>query len=353
LYPRSDPRRDPGFTLFYVGINLGAALGALVAGWLGETYGWSYGFGAASLGMLVGLGLFTWGSPLLRGAGEPPDPVRLRAKTVLGFRRETLIYAATILAVPVVWQLIQSPEITGSAVMACGAITILWIIVSAFRMLQRQERERVFAMLFLMLVSVLFWALCEQAGSSLNLLTDERVDRHVLGVEVPASMFQSLAAIYVVLLGPFFAGLWTLLARRGCEPSTPAKFAVALFLVGLGFLILTWGATQGVRIPVAFIFLIYLLHTAGELCLSPVGLSAITRLSVTSMVGLMMGTWFLSISLGSYAASLIARATMPTRADPDAILKVYALAGWSAIGASMICLLLAPRVRRWMHVEAS
>jgi len=204
----------------------------------------------------------------------------------------------------------------------------------------------------------LFWALFEQAGSSLNLFTDRHVDRSILGIDVPASVFQSVNSAFIILLAPLFAGLWVMLGRRGLEPSTPAKFGLALIQVGLGFLALVWGAQwAGIDnpTPVIFIFLIYLLHTTGELCLSPVGLSAMSKLSLPRMISLMMGVWFLATAAGDFIAGLIAAnigALSEGSTDPMRVtLSVYGSVGWFGIGVGVAVLLVAPLVRRLMHLD--
>jgi POT family proton-dependent oligopeptide transporter len=207
--------------------------------------------------------------------------------------------------------------------------------------------------MFLILGSILFWALFEQAGSSLNLFTDRSVDRDILGWEVPASMFQSINSIYIVTLAPLFAILWLALAKRGLEPGAPAKFGLAMLQLGLGFLVLVWGSQGGGLTPVIFIFLIYLLHTTGELCLSPVGLSAMNRLAPAHMASLIMGAWFFASATGNFSAGLIASAAggHDGAATAESILTVYSNVGWMAIGAGVLVLLVSPQIRRLMHLD--
>ncbi|HEY4554854.1 MAG TPA: peptide MFS transporter, partial [Lysobacter sp.] len=212
LYSRTDVRRDPAYTIFYMGINLGAALGAIVAGWLGQTYGWAYGFGAAGIGMLLGLLVFVWGKPLLMGRGESKNPERLNAK-VMGIRFEWLLYLLSFAGVGLVWVMIQYQSLVGGLLMGAGAILIAYVLYTAVFKLPREDRNRIFAAMYLIVGSILFWALFEQAGSSLNLYTDRDVDRTMLGINVPASVFQSINAIYIVLLAPVFAMVWTWLGR--------------------------------------------------------------------------------------------------------------------------------------------
>src|SRR5690606_1006706 len=199
-------------------------------------------------------------------------------------------------------------DLVGWVLAIFGLALVAYVLFIAVVRLAPEERDRIFAAMFLIFVSIIFWALFEQAGSSLNLFTDRHVDRSIFGWEPTAAMFQSLNAMYIVALAPLFAGLWLWLGRRGWEPSTPMKFGLGVIQVGLGFLVLVWGAQMvglGVATPVILIFLIYLLHTTGELCLSPVGLSAMNRLSPGHMASLIMGTWFFASATGHFAAGLI------------------------------------------------
>ena len=354
LYEKTDERRDSAFTLFYVGINLGAFLGAWLSGYLGETYGWNYGFGLAGIGMLAGLVVFVWGKPLLQGAGEPPVPALL-AKKQMGFvSTEWLIYLLSLAGVGVIWFLISGGESTVMWVLYIAmTLTYLYIIAKSVLTLQPHARNRILAALFLISVQVLFWALFEQAGSSLNLYTDREVDRTLFGSEVPASVFQSLNAMYIIFLGPIFAGLWIWLSKRGMEPSAPAKFGLGVIQLGLGFLVLVWGAkASGTNLtPVIFIFFIYLLHTTGELCLSPVGLSAMTRLSVPKMVGLIMGAWFLASGAGNFAAAQIAKLTASGDGGEGQVLEVYSNVGWLAVAVGIGLIVLSPLIKRMMHLD--
>ena len=351
LYPRTDARRDPAYTIFYMGINLGAAIGAVLCGYLGETWGWTWGFGAAGVGMLFGLAVFLWGKPLLLGKGEPPDAGRL-GQRVAGLTLEWRLYLAGIAAVGVVWWLVQNQDLVGKLLGFAGFIIVAYVLHTAVFRLPREDRHRIFAALFLIVGSILFWALFEQAGSSLNLYTDRYVDR----AGVPASVFQSINAVYIVLLGPVFAGLWLWLARRGLEPSAPAKFGLAMLQLGAGFLVLVAGATNGVATPVVFIFLIYLLHTTGELCLSPVGLSAMNRLAPAHLASLIMGTWFFASATGNFAAGLIAAAAGAVEGgagtgSQQTVLDVYRTVGWVAVGAGVTVLAISPFIRRLMHLD--
>ncbi len=351
LYKRTDTRRDSAFTIFYVGINLGAFLGALIAGYLGETYGWAYGFGAAGVGMLLGLVVFVWGKPALRGAGEPSDPAKLARPLAGPLSREHLIWLGAIALTLIVWFLVRSQGTVNILLLISMTITYLYIVWRAVANLNPHQRNRIIVALVLISTNVLFWGLFEQAGSSLNLFTDEHVDRNLLGWEVPASMFQSINAFYIMTLGPVFALLWVWLGKKGLEPSAPMKFALALMQLGAGFLVLVLGSNAGSMTPVIFIFLIYLLHTTGELCMSPVGLSAMTRLSVTSMVGLMMGAWFLASGAGNAVAAMIAQATASGGEGVGQVLSVYTKVGWFAIGIGVLFAIASPFLTKLMHLD--
>jgi POT family proton-dependent oligopeptide transporter len=301
--------------------------------------------------MLFGLAVFLWGKPLLMGKGEPPDPAAL-ARPVAGIRLEWLLYGAGVAAVGVVWWLVQHQEVVGRLLGVSGVALVAYVLYTSVFRLPAVDRDRIFAALFLIIGSILFWALFEQAGSSLNLYTDRFVDR----AGVPASVFQSINAIYIVLLGPVFAGLWLWLAERGREPSAPAKFGLAMLQLGAGFLVLVAGAAGGGLTPVVFIFLIYLLHTTGELCLSPVGLSAMNRLAPAHLASLIMGTWFFASATGNFAAGLIAAAAGASEAgsgtaSQQTVLDVYTTVGWVAIGAGVAVLAISPLVRKLMHLD--
>ncbi len=353
LYPRDDARRDPAYSIFYMGINVGGAIGPIICGVLGERYGWGWGFGAAGVGMLLGLVNFVLFRPALGGAGEPPSPALLRARGPVGLSHEWTIYAGALLGVAVAWVLIQNQRSVGWLLLVFALLTFLFVLWRAIRTLTRVERDRIFGALFLIALNPLFWGLFEQAGSSLNVFTDQRVDRSIFGLTVPASVFQSINSVFIIVFAPLFAWLWTVLGRRRLEPSAPAKFGIGLVLVGGGFLVLVAGADaagSGLT-PAIFIFLVYLFHTFGELCFSPVGLSAMTRLSVASMVGLMMGTWYLAMAGGEYIAGLIAEATGGADVPADRILHVYSHIGWFAVAGGIGVVLVSPIVKRLMHLD--
>ena len=343
LYKLTDVRRDGAYTIFYMGINLGAAVGTILVGYLGQTIGWGFGFGLAGIGMLVGLVVFVLGRKALNGAGEAP--------IALAKGKEMLLYGIGIAAVAVIWALVQYQDVVGTLLAISGVALLGYVLYESFK-LPKEPRERMFAILFLIALNPLFWGLFEQAGGSMNLFTDRFVDRS----GVPASIFQSINPIYIILLAPIFATLWIRLGRRGREPSAPAKFGLALAQMGLANLVLVWGAqAYGIEAmtPVIFIFLYYLLATTGELCLSPVGLSAMNRLAPSFLASLIMGAWFYMTAVGNFVAGKIGEATGGHDGEMSkaALLDIYELFGWISIGAAVAVLLLSPIVKRWMHLD--
>ena len=365
LYGPHDARRDGGFTWFYVGINLGATLAGFIVGYLGQTFGWAYGFGLAGVGMLVGLVTFIRGQRLFEGAGLPSNPAGLHEVVVAGLSREHWIYVGGLAAVIGAWQLVQWHELIGDLLTAAAVVTVGGIVIFAVMRLGPVDRDRILVVLFLTAVSVVFWAFFEQAGSSMNLFTDRNVDRHALGFDWRASQFQSLNPAFILLLGPLFSMLWVALAKRGWEPSTPAKFGLGIVQVGLGFAALVAGAQHADAnglVAAYWVAAAYLLHTTGELCLSPVGLSMVTRLSVPRVVGLMMGVWFLASAFSHYVGGLIAAGAAVSDVPGVAVaatesLRVYAdmfgNVAWVGVGVGAVVLMLSPLLKRFMHEGAA
>jgi len=356
LYEQDDPRRDSGFTIFYMGINLGAFSAALLCGYLGQAVGWWAGFGAAGVGMVFGLFVFLKWQSLLLGKAEHSNPALLKERVFAGLNREILIYMGAVGAVLIFWQLVQHQALVGQLLGGFGAIVLVVILSYSFLKCNAEERDRMFVVSFLIFMSVIFWALFEQAGSSLNLLADRSVDRDVMGMTVQASQLQSLNALFIFILAPFFALLWVYLARKGWEPNTPMKFSLAIAQVGLGFLVLVYGAglADGGKIALIWIVMIYLLHTTGELCLSPVGLSMVTKLSVAKMVGFMMGVWFLASATANYIAGMIAKLTSAVGGESGAealsrTMDVYTNVGLLALGIALLLAVLSPLLKKGMH----
>ena len=359
LYEEGDPRRDSGFTIFYMGINIGAFTATLLCGYLGEEIGWAYGFGAAGIGMLLGLIIFLWGQKYLEGLAEPPSNKYMTK--INGISYENWAYISGVVMVLITWFLVQNSQLVGQLLGGFGVIFIgAWLFYALLKCAP-EERDRLIVVGILILFSLIFWALFEQAGSSLNILTDRGVDRVIFGWEVPASMFQSLNAGFIFTIAPLFAFLWIALAKRNIEPSTPVKFSIGIFFVGLGFLALVYGmeSSDGLQTGIIWIVLIYLLHTLGELCLSPVGLSSVTKLSPQRIVGFMMGMWFFASAAGNFVAGEIAKATATdvsgTSADvydlvqKQSFIDVYTNVGLMAIGVAFVLLILSPLLNSRSH----
>jgi POT family proton-dependent oligopeptide transporter len=293
--------------------------------------------------MLAGLAVFVLGKKALLGSGEAPAP--------LTRQKEMTLYGVGLAAVAVIWALVQYQDVIQNLLIVSGLALLGYVVYEAFK-LDKHPRERIFAILFLIALNPLFWGLFEQAGGSFNLYTDRFVD---IG-GVPASLFQSINPIYIILFAPFFAGLWVWLGKRGLEPSAPAKFGLALAQVGLGFLVFVWGANSvgpGVLTPVFFVFLLYLLHTTGELCLSPVGLSAMNRLAPKFMASLIMGAWFYMTAVGNFVAGKIGEATGGESGEmtQEATLAIYSKIGWITMGVAVVVLAVSPFIRKLMHLD--
>ncbi len=433
LYAENDPRRDSGFSLFYAGINLGALFSSLVCGYLGETYGWKYGFGAAGIGMVLGLGLFLWGQKYLHGHAEPPAPASLRQR-VLGLPREWLIYGLAIAGVlPVAWLMWAAAngafslggEITLATmlmlvVLGCVLAWFTWFVLKRCTPVQRQQMLALMALIFMALV---FFTLYEQTYGSWVTFTDRLLTKDIVpslvqregtpwpwsiislllaplsfvvasrmsdrnpGSAAPRLMFIGVAlamlvllvrdslvlqqtagsltylgAMFLVLLAPLFATLWGALGKRGMDPSKPFKSALGLMFAGLSFIPLAWAAQQvgatGQMASVWWLVLAYLILEIGEMCLSPVGLSAVTQLSMPRVVSLMMGTWFLATAFSEMLAAQfgkLAAIDVPTGETMDRAMAagkyadLFWLMTWIGLGCAVVAFALVPLLKRMMH----
>jgi proton-dependent oligopeptide transporter, POT family len=358
LYAQNDPRRDAGFTIFYMGINLGALFAPLACGFVGQAYGWHFGFGLAGIGMLIGLSVFWLGRHRFAELGLPPSPQALQKSLPVVLNVRNGIYSGLVLSVPILGALILHTRLTGWILIAVGTAALAWVLYLAFSS-EPTERSRLLVILILAGFSVTFWSFFEQGGSSINLFTDRNIDRHLFGWNIPASLFQAVNPMFIMLMAPAFSVLWPNLARRGIEPSTPGKFALGIMLLAAGFAILGLGASlagdQG-RTSLLWLLFGYVLITSGELCLSPVGLSMITRLAPAQLVGAMMGIWFLSTAFAQYIAGLIAKLTsapetgIATRSLPP--LETIGLYGdvftnIAVVAAAVGCALLL--ISPWLH----
>lgn len=360
LYGYGDARRDSGFTLFYMGINLGSFLAAFSCGILGISYGWKYGFGLAGIGMVAGLITFLSFQSWLDGKAEAPNPEKLKEKVFGPINVEWACYLSSLLIIAVSIALVMNPEPASLLMAGIGVLMFIYLITYSVTKLKGDERTRMWAAVYFALAQIPFWSLFEQAGSSLNLFTDRLVDRNLFGWSVPSPVFQSLNAGFIFLFAPIIAWMWVALSKRKMEPSTPVKFAIGVFGVGLGFLALVAGmkTTGGSALtPVLFIFLIYWIHTMAELMLSPVGLSAMTKLAPPRAVGLIMGTWFLYTGLSNSLAGVIASSTgaetiggqiVDAAAAKASYASVYTNVAYVAMGVAVVMLLISPLIKKWM-----
>ena len=361
LYGFGDSRRDSGFTIFYMGINMGAFLASIFCGYLGIVHGWKYGFGLAGIGMLVGLVVFLSCQSWLEGKAEPPSVEKLKEKVFLFINVEWMCYLVGLVIIAVSMLLVMNEELVGGILGPLGGIILMVMVGYSLIKLRGDERSRMLAAIYFMLAQIPFWALFEQAGSSLNLLTARLVDRTIFGWSVPGPVFQSLNAGYIFIFAPLVAWLWIWLAKRDLNPSTPVKFALGVAMAGLGFLALVAGMKGSGDVgltPVLFIFLIYWIHTMGELMVSPVGLSAVTKLAPARIVGMTMGAWFLYSGLSNLLAGIIARTTgaetiggqmTNVAAAKAGYIDVYSQVGFIALGISVVMLLISPVITKMMH----
>ncbi|HSG64732.1 MAG TPA: peptide MFS transporter [Gammaproteobacteria bacterium] len=354
LYGPDDERRDAGFTIFYMGINVGAAVGPIACGWLGRS-DWHYGFGAAGVGMLFGLVQFRWNRGYLGVAGLEPErrgneaaSFRLKAWAVIG-SGIVLVLALLVAGLTGALRFDAVRLAQGSTTVIALVALVYFAALFMLGGLTREERGRVIVILALFLAAAMFWAGFEQAGSSLNLFAERYTVREFGAFEIPAAWFQSLNPVFIILLAPLYSMLWIWLARRHLNPAAPMKFAVGLVTLGAGFAVMIGAAelvAQGDRVLPTWLIFTYLLHTMGELTLSPVGLSSVTKLAPRRFVGQMMGVWFLANSLGYIIAGLIAG---EFRGDAvEAMPALYLQIVVTTVGSGLLLALVARPLRRMM-----
>ena len=354
LYPGTSPeqgaRRDAGFSIFYMGINLGAFVAPLICGYVGERINFRLGFLVAGFGMLLGLVQYKLGGRNLGQAGLHPnaagDPAA-RQKTV------QLLLGGIVGVVLVGFLLISVfkltvEQIAGAMGVVIVALALLYLVMQLVsKDLDATEKKRMGVIFVLFVFSAIFWSGFEQAGSSLTLFAEQLTRLNVFGWEMPASWLQSVNPILIISLAPVFAWLWVALSRRRKEPSAPAKFSLGLILLGLGFGVMVWASiltnNQQQQVSMLWLNLTYLLHTCGELCLSPVGLSTVTKLAPHRKVGQMMGIWFMSISLGNLMAGLVAG-----QFEKLPLPQLFGAVMATTVGAGLILALLIRPIRRLM-----
>jgi POT family proton-dependent oligopeptide transporter len=350
LYPEGGARRDAGFSIFYMGINLGAFLGPILCGLFGENYNWHLGFSLAGFGMVAGLVQYRLGGRHLGTAGQlSVEDDAVLARRTAGFYRTLAIVGILVIGIVVLvvtgtisLELERVARGLGVAIVALALLYFAFLLFAGGH--TPLEKKRLVVIFWLFILSAIFWSGFEQAGSSLNLFAERLTDRVVMGWEAPASWLQSVNALFIILLAPVFGVLWTWLARRNANPSIPLKFALGLMGLAAGFFVLAWGAANATpESPVspAWLVVTYFLHTCGELALSPVGLSSMTKLAPRGRVGQIMGVWFISVALGNLIAGLVA-GSLETLAPTTLFSYVAMIAG----GAGIVALVASPFFRR-------
>lgn len=359
FYDRNDNRKDGAFTIFYMGINVGALLAPLTCGYLAREIHYSLGFLAAGTGMLLGLIVFWRNMRKYEDKGNPPNPEYIKKPLFLGLNPIILIIVGSILSVPVFSTLINAEGLTNDILIVVGVGVLGYLLYTSFTSEDRADGQRLLVFIALFFFHMLFWTLFEQAGGSLNILTDRYINTH--GID--ASQFQAVNPFYIIVFAPLFTWIWSQLSKRGIEPRTPIKFFFALLQMALGYFIIVVGARSimgdvdsGALIPLVFLLFMYMFHTTGELSLSPVGLSVVTKLSPAKTVGFVMGTWFLSIAFGhkvaGYLGQVIAAPTAGTdkAAELGNFINVYMNWGvYVVLAAAAVLLLISPILKKWMH----
>lgn len=357
IYEENDPRRDSGFSIFYMGINLGAALGGALCGWVAQAWSWHYGFGLAGIFMALGTVVFYVGRKMLGEVGTVPDAAKIRKKLGGFIRIDTTIYVGTFLVVPIVIFLFGSYELMDGIMLFLAVASMIYLIYESFR-LEGEARTQLLAATWLIAFSTLFWAFYEQNSGSLNLFAMRNVDMHVGGLELPAlSVNNFLPPAWVIALSPVFAWLWVWLGKRNLEPGTSLKFALSFILVGAGFMVFYAGtqAADSGKISLLVFSMGYFFLICGELCISPIGLSMVTKLSPARMVGMIMGIWFLASALGDFLATKIGKLmVVPEEVVGDPVLSlpyysdILQKIGFVSIGVGIVGILAVPLLKKWM-----
>ncbi len=354
LYSTADERRDSGFTIFYMGINIGAFIAPIITGWLATSLlgtdaapAYQYVFGAAGVGMLISLAWFHFGRRQLQGIGRPPAEAP-------GRERMAYVAIGALFAIPLVFSLLALGGETLQYV-----LTALFVGLAAMLMIEGVRegavaRDKTIAMLIIFAFNILFWMFYEQAGNSFTFLADQIVDRVLGGFLFPVAWFQSVPALAVIVLAPVFAWAWVWMAKRNANPSIPRKFGLGLLFNGLAFLLLMFALSNLVsdegKIPFWTLFAAYVIQVLGELCLSPIGLSMVTKLAPARLVGLGMGGWFLSTGIGNNLSGIFASVVSgETGMTTASALSGYTFGFWALVGSGAALILIAPLIQRLMH----
>ncbi|WP_373493536.1 peptide MFS transporter [Aquiflexum sp.] len=357
LYPVGSSKRDAGFSIFYMGINIGALIAPIACSTM-AIYDWHLGFGLAGLGMVFGLIQYKMSAKSLEGYGEDiqlltEKDIRERGRLkriLLGIGAVILLVLTNVFMGFIPINVSAIAGASGTIIAIVAGVYLGYVIL--FGGLSLDDRKKVGVIAILFLFSALFWSGFEQAGSTLNLFAERFTDRTIFGWEIPAGYFQSVNSMFIIIFAPFFGAMWVWLGRRNLEPSSPLKFAMGLLLLGMGFLVMYFAAkiaASGELAAPTWLIFTYMLHTFGELSLSPVGLSLVTKLAPAKYGGQMMGIWFLSVSLGNLFAGLIAgEASGGTEEALAQMPSQYQIIVLTAVGAGVLLLLLSKPIRRLM-----
>ena len=354
LYSINDERRDSGFTIFYMGINMGAFIAPIITGWLATSLfgtdaapAYQYVFGAAGVGMLISMVWFYFGRRQLQDIGRPPAEAQ-------GRERVAYVSIGALCVIPLVYALLM----LGAEALQY-VLTALFVGLAAMLMIEgirggAVARDKTIAMLIIFAFNILFWMFYEQAGNSFTFLADQIVNRDLGGFVFPTAWFQSVPALAVIMLAPVVAWLWVWMAKRNLNPSIPRKFGLGLLFNGLAFLLLMFALTSLVsdegKIPFWTMFTVYIIQVVGELCLSPIGLSMVTKLAPVRLVGLGMGGWFLSTGIGNNLSGIFAGAVSgETGMTTTSALSGYTFGFWALVGSGVVLFLIAPLIQRLMH----
>ena len=361
LYEENDPRRDSGFTIFYIGINIGALLATTVVAEIGSRFGYEYGFGLAGIGMLVGAAIFTFGNSPFADKITAPNPEKLYRKVFGPINVLHLIIVASFLAIPLVYLLIRFNSVVGYLLIAT-ALFVIYNLISAGVKGDKVLLHRMIAFIILLFFNVVFWACFEQAGTSLTVFAERNVDRHIFGWEMSAPTTQFFNPFFILVFGSLFSVMWIALSRMKKNPIIPAKFGFGLIQLGVGYLMVQLGHLFAVdyMMPIYTLVFLYLFHTTGELFISPIGLSMVTKLAPKDMAGTLMGAWFLSWSAANYLAGALAKLTGTAGEGGDAgsiaqsdsynvYLEVFTNTGLITVAIGVLLLILSKPINKLMH----
>jgi POT family proton-dependent oligopeptide transporter len=369
LYDDNDPRKDAGFTIFYIGINVGALLATTVCAEVGNIYGAEYGFALAGFGMILGMIFFQFMGGIIGGQEDidknaaPKDPEKLYGRWIGPITRFHAAIVGSILAIPVLYFLLINYESVGFLLGAVALLVIGNLLYTAFKS-DNVQRDRIFVLIILMFFNIVFWACFEQAGTSLTLFAERNVDRDVFGLfEMGAATTQFFNPLFILIFGSIFSWLWVALDKKGLNPSIPMKFGLGLLQLGIGYLMVQvggWFATAYL-VPLWTLTLVYMFHTTGELCLSPIGLSMVTKLAPKSMTGTVMGAWFLSFAGANYVAGIIAQLTggedsggseaveLTSEASWLIYSDVFGNMGYITVAIGILLIVVSPLLNKLMH----